>query len=161
MLLGLALTRPALPSLSLQYYRGAEAAIVVYDITSFVSGAAPFPCWRAPLQRNRALVCLAVSQESFEGAKRWVGELKTHGQPQVVIAFVANKCDLEDYRVVSSQEGKAYAQEQEMAYFETSAKTAHNVWQMFVDLAQLVPRKDVALSSTTSLEQSQQKGACC
>jgi len=134
MLLGLALTRPALPSLSLQYYRGAEAAIVVYDITSF---------------------------ESFEGAKRWVGELKTHGQPQVVIAFVANKCDLEDYRVVSSQEGKAYAQEQEMAYFETSAKTAHNVWQMFVDLAQLVPRKDVALSSTTSLEQSQQKGACC
>lgn len=63
-----------------------------------------------------------------------MSELKTYGQPNVVIALAANKSDLEDYRVVSSQEGKAYAQEQEMAYFETSAKTAHNVWQMFVDL---------------------------
>lgn len=65
-----------------------------------------------------------------------MGELKTYGQPNVVIALAANKCDLEDYRVVSSQEGKAYAQEQEMAYFETSAKTAHNVRQMFVELGE-------------------------
>ena len=63
-----------------------------------------------------------------------MGELKTYGQPNVVIALAANKCDLEDYRVVSKQEGKAYAHEQEMAYFETSAKTAHNVRQMFVEL---------------------------
>ena len=54
----------------------AEVAIVVYDMTSF---------------------------ESFEGAKKWVGELKTYGQPNVVIALAANKCDLEDYRVVSKQ----------------------------------------------------------
>jgi len=51
-------------ALAPMYYRGAEAAIVVYDITSF---------------------------ESFEGAKSWVHDLKLYGQPNVVIALAANK----------------------------------------------------------------------
>jgi small GTP-binding protein len=55
-------------ALAPMYYRGAEAAIVVYDVTSF---------------------------ESFEGAKSWVRELKLNGQPNVVIALAANKGDLE------------------------------------------------------------------
>jgi small GTP-binding protein len=51
-------------ALAPMYYRGAEAAIIVYDITSF---------------------------ESFEGAKSWVHDLKLYGQPNVVIALAANK----------------------------------------------------------------------
>ena len=51
-------------ALAPMYYRGAEAAIVAYDITSF---------------------------ESFEGAKSWVHDLKLYGQPNVVIALAANK----------------------------------------------------------------------
>uniref|UniRef100_A0A7S0Q732 Uncharacterized protein n=1 Tax=Coccolithus braarudii TaxID=221442 RepID=A0A7S0Q732_9EUKA len=122
-------------TLAPMYYRGAEAAIIVYDIRDF---------------------------ESFEGAKTWVKELKLYGQPNVVIALAANKCDMEEYRVVSTQEGQAYADAHEMSYFETSAKTNSNVRKMFVDLAQCVPRKD-ALTDTTSLEPSagSKKGACC
>ena len=66
-------------------------------------------------------------------------ELKAYGQPNVVIALAANKCDLEDYRVVSRQEGEAYAHENEMSYFETSAKSAHNVRQLFVELGASPP----------------------
>ncbi|EOD23223.1 Rab5a, rab family GTPase [Emiliania huxleyi CCMP1516] len=123
-------------ALAPMYYRGAEAAIVVYDITSF---------------------------ESFEGAKSWVHDLKLYGQPHVVIALAANKSDLEQYRVVTTQEGQAYARENEMSYFETSAKTGHNVRRMFVDLAQCVPRKD-ALSSSTKLDDAKGgggKGCAC
>ena len=61
------------------------------------------------------------------------------------------------------QEGQAYARENELTYFETSAKTAHNVRRMFVELAQRVPRKDAnALSASTSLESNQQRngGGC-
>jgi len=43
------------------YYRGAAAAIVVYDITN---------------------------PESFAGAKGWVKELQRRGDPNVVIALV-------------------------------------------------------------------------
>ena len=94
-------------ALAPMYYRGAEAAIVVYDMTSF---------------------------ESFEGAKSWVRELRLYGQPNVVIALAANKADLEQYRVVSTHEGQAYARDHDMTYLETSAKTSANVRRIFVEL---------------------------
>ena len=120
-------------ALAPMYYRGAEAAIVAYDITSF---------------------------ESFEGAKKWVQELKLYGQPDVALALAANKSDLEQYRVVSAHEGQAYARENKMAYFETSAKTGASVRRMFVELAQCVPRKD-ALGSGTPLDgEGASKGGC-
>jgi hypothetical protein len=78
-------------------------------------------------------------QESFEGAKIWVRELKLYGQPNVVIALAANKCDLEQYRLVSMQEGQAYARENDMTYYETSAKTAHNVRRLFTALGARPP----------------------
>jgi hypothetical protein len=89
------------------YYRGAEAAVVVYDITKF---------------------------DTFEGAKSWVRELKLYGQPNVVVALAANKFDHEDAREVSTHEGQAYARENDLLYFETSAKTNHNLQEMFAEL---------------------------
>lgn len=89
----------------------------------------------------RCLCALARSFESFEGAKSWVRELKLYGQPNVVVALAANKQDLEQYRVVSTHEGQAYARENELTYFETSAKTAFNVKKMFVELGAARPRR--------------------
>lgn len=60
-------------SLAPMYYRGAAAAIVVYDITN---------------------------KESFNGAKSWVKELQRRGDPNVVIALAGNKADLTNKRRV-------------------------------------------------------------
>ena len=58
-------------SLAPMYYRGAAAAVVVYDVTN---------------------------KDSFNGAKSWVKELQRRGDPNVVIALAGNKADLEQRR---------------------------------------------------------------
>lgn len=56
-------------SLAPMYYRGAQAAVIVYDITS---------------------------ASSFEKAKQWIQELKRQGNPGIVMALVGNKLDLQE-----------------------------------------------------------------
>nr|GMD07384.1 ras-related protein RABF2a [Ipomoea batatas] len=58
-------------SLAPMYYRGAAAAVIVYDITN---------------------------QESFERAKKWVQELQAQGNQNMVMALAGNKADLLDAR---------------------------------------------------------------
>ena len=80
-------------SLVPMYYRGAQAAIVVYDITEMVSLPHPPHC--------NPVSPLLVSQNSFVKAKEWVKELKNQASPNIVIALAGNKVDLNDSRKVN------------------------------------------------------------
>jgi len=100
-------------SLAPMYYRGAQAAIVVYDITSY---------------------------ESFDRAKKWVKELQRQGNPNIVIALAGNKVDLASKRTVEIEESQAYAEENGILFMETSAKTAANVNELFVAIAKKLPK---------------------
>lgn len=102
-------------SLAPMYYRGAAAAIVVFDLTS---------------------------QESFNGAKSWVKELQRRGDANVIIALAGNKIDVEG-RVVEKEEATAFAEENGIIYMETSAKTAQNVRELFLAVARKLPRNEV------------------
>lgn len=109
------------------YYRGAAAAIVVYDITN---------------------------KESFNGAKSWVKELQRRGDPNVVIALAGNKEDLVNKRKVEFQVGRyvcstvsamiqeaqQYAEENGILHMETSAKNATNVKSLFQEIALKLPK---------------------
>lgn len=59
-------------SLAPMYYRGAGAAIVVYDITKM---------------------------DSFRTLKEWINELQAQGPQDIAIAIAGNKRDLESERV--------------------------------------------------------------
>ena len=48
--------------------------------------------------------------------------------------LVGNKCDLEDKRKVSYEQGKEFADQYGMKFLETSAKTAQNVAESFVTM---------------------------
>jgi len=104
-------------SLAPMYYRGAAAAIVVYDITN---------------------------KESFNGAKSWVKELQGRDDQNVVIALVGNKADLpQSLRMVEREDARAYSEENDIMHLETSAKNANNVKELFFEIARKLPRDKV------------------
>ncbi|KAG0180344.1 hypothetical protein DFQ28_009018 [Apophysomyces sp. BC1034] len=116
-------------SLAPMYYRNAQAAVVVYDVTK---------------------------SASLDKAKSWVKELQRQANVHIVIALVGNKIDLvtddnredndvaeEDDNVgrqVSTDEASAYAEEAGLLFFETSALTGAHVDKVFteIDLLQQV-----------------------
>lgn len=130
-------------SLAPMYYRGAAAAIIVYDITSV---------------------------DSFARAKAWVRELQRQGNPNLIMALAGNKADLEGQRAVTAEEAQAYANENGLHFVETSAKTAANVNELFFEIARKLPKAEasamrpqggIVLSQNAGQQPQERKGACC
>lgn len=137
-------------SLAPMYYRNAQAALVVYDLTK---------------------------PTSLTKAKHWVAELQRQASPGIVIALVGNKLDLcaestsdsesatpapsegdeseaadaneaeateaGDARKVPTREAKSYAEEESLLFFETSAKLGTNVSDVFTAIANAIPEKEL------------------
>jgi len=85
-------------------------------------------------------------------AKHWVAELQRQASPGIVIALVGNKLDLagapqdsnddddaEDQRAIPIAEAKAYAEEESLLFYETSAKSGENVQAVFEAIANAIP----------------------
>ncbi|XP_024980456.1 ras-related protein RHN1-like [Cynara cardunculus var. scolymus] len=125
-------------SLAPMYYRGAAAAVVIYGITTMVS---------------------------FQRAKKWIEELQRQGDPHLVKVLVANKADLDTKREVQIEEGKRYAIENGLHFFETSAKTGENINELFYEIAKRVAQAAPSNPSGMKLQSvTQEKGRssfCC
>lgn len=86
------------------YYRNANCAVVVYDITQ---------------------------SASLEKARSWIRELQRQADPSIVIALCGNKTDLSARRQVTQEEAQKYAEEEGLMWGETSAKTGEGVADIF------------------------------
>jgi len=153
-------------SLAPMYYRNAQAAVVVYDVTK---------------------------ASSLEKAKSWVKELQRQANPNIVIALAGNKIDLvqsqaaasaevasgaastlvaesddeaddatatpgedvddeeskrkENLRAVPKEEAQAYATEAGLLFFETSAKTGEGIVEIFTEIAKKIPIEHILSNS--------------
>jgi len=98
-------------SITRSYYRGAAGALLVYDITR---------------------------RETFSHLTRWLEEARQNANQSMVIMLIGNKSDLDHRRQVSREEGEKFARENGLIFLETSAKTANNVEEAFINTAQKI-----------------------
>lgn len=91
------------------YYRGAHAALLVYDISK---------------------------RETFTRAQLWLKELEKQTIPDsTVVWLVGNKLDLSRRRQVSAQEGQSLAEDRGLGFMETSALSGDHVNQLLLTVA--------------------------
>ncbi|KAL5008153.1 hypothetical protein ScPMuIL_013734 [Solemya velum] len=82
------------------YYRGTAGILIVFDVTN---------------------------QDSFDHVPNWFEDVKQYTSSVVQCVLVGNKADMAEQRVVDYNKAKDFADEHEMKYIETSAKTSSNV----------------------------------
>lgn len=95
-------------TLAKMYYRDAQAAILVYDITKTAS---------------------------FLGLKRWNEELSENGPKDLIKVIAGNKEDLVEAETVNPTEVREFAAEIGASYKKTSAKTSYGIEQVFKEIA--------------------------
>ncbi|CAO1632537.1 unnamed protein product [Parajaminaea phylloscopi] len=129
------------------YYRGAHGIIVVYDVTD---------------------------QDTFANVKQWLQEIDRYATEGVNKLLVGNKSDLTGKKAVEHNVAKEFADQLNIPFLETSAKSATNVEQAFLTMAKQI--KDRMGSSTVNNAgpgkstlkvgqgqsvQAQNQGGCC
>lgn len=143
-------------SLAPMYYRNANAALCVYDITS---------------------------RSSFNKAQDWIKELKKQAPEGIVICLVGNKTDLAENREVEEREVAEYAEQlnqedNKIITSECSAKSGDGVLDIFNKAARALPVEDTINGSNNrnrhagnrrsggvdlgrAARQQQQSSSCC
>mmetsp|Transcript_50213 Transcript_50213/g.129454 ORF Transcript_50213/g.129454 Transcript_50213/m.129454 type:complete len:218 (+) Transcript_50213:125-778(+) len=81
-------------SVTTHHYRAADGALLVFDITN---------------------------DQSFTNLDKWLAELRENTDPNVAVALVGTKVDLQAKRVVSVDRAQAYAKANGLIYMETSS----------------------------------------
>ena len=100
-----------------EFYKDTQGVVLVYDVTS---------------------------RESFEDLDTWLAEAAKFGASPRELCFTvcANKVDVTGKkRLVSEEEGRQFASNRNLTYFETSASSGLNVTEMFEFLFAAIVRK--------------------
>ena len=128
------------------YYRGAHGILLLYDVTD---------------------------KDSFKNLSNWLIEIEKNASKNVLRVLIGNKCDLEDKRVISYNQGKEFADTYGLKFIETSAKKNLNVNEAFETLGRelmiasaekKVPKqkqnKKISVAKAQDLN-IDKKGGCC
>ena len=136
-------------SITSSYYKGSHGCFIVYDITNEIS---------------------------FENVDKWYEQAKKETSKEISIILVGNKCDLENERKISKEQGEEKAKTLNCPFFETSALSKIKIDDIFTEMVNNIYDKtgggkndeddeyeivndDKAVSLNT--EKPQEKKGCC
>ena len=98
----------AFRSITRSYYKSSTCAFIVYDISD---------------------------KKTFYDVHTWLQDCKDMCFKNILIYLIGNKSDLEDKRQVTYEEGKKFADDNNLVFFETSALSGKNIEEIFVKSA--------------------------
>ena len=96
------------------YYGHVDACILVYDVTD----------------RN-----------SFKDCDYFISIIKEMCKKDILVMLLGNKCDLENYREVTKEEGSKFSKLHGFLFYEISCKDNINVFQSFSKLFEICESK--------------------
>ena len=128
------------------YYRGAHGILLLYDVTD---------------------------KDSFKNLSNWLIEIEKNASKNVLRVLIGNKCDLEEKRVISLNQGKEFADTYGLKFIETSAKKNLNVTEAFETLGrelmaassekkivQQKQNKKISVAKAQDLDTNKKRGCC-
>ena len=95
-------------SITRSYYKNSTCVFIVYDITE---------------------------KKTFDDVDIWLRDCREICYKNVLIYLIGNKSDLEDKRQITYEEGKKYAEDNNLVFFETSALNGNNIEEIFIQSA--------------------------
>ena len=93
------------------YFKGAHGIILIYDVTN---------------------------EQSFDNVSNWINQIKEEASDKVTIFLVGNKIDDVENRKIQTESGKNLAENFQLQFYETSAKTGENVEKTFQALVEKI-----------------------
>ena len=138
----------AFRSITRSYYKSSTCAFIVYDITE---------------------------KKTFYDVTSWLQDCRDMCYKNILIYLIGNKCDLEDKRQVTEEEGREFAEENNLVFFETSALNGNNIEEIFTQSAtELVNKLEAGelkddfnnsgikiIKSNKEQQTKGKKGGCC
>ncbi|XP_062860863.1 EF-hand calcium-binding domain-containing protein 4B [Trichomycterus rosablanca] len=123
-------------SITKQFFRKADAVVVMYDITN---------------------------EQTFRAVKSWLANVQEGAGEDLPVMLLGNKTDLEGQREIHFREGEKLAKESQLIFFECSAFSGHNVIESMVHLARILKeQEDREKEKTVSLfDNPSRKKSCC
>ncbi|EDR30030.1 GTP-binding protein ypt2, putative [Entamoeba dispar SAW760] len=126
------------------YYRGVLGIAMIYDVTS---------------------------KDSFDNIAYWSKNVEENADEGVNLILIGNKSDLEQNRVISTEQGQELADKLGIPFLETSAASNSNVKKMFMTLVEDIlngrnqggnirSTQRVAVSKSNESSQEGQSGCC-